>query len=133
MSSFLIGNLGLLLEELGADLPQEAEQVLVALREVGLLHGLDEFCCFKAFEGSRVEFRIHRVFSAEHYCSVCGTLQAGLVRDKCRQRGCGGILAPTIATSREAVSQAPYYPDDWCKADEAIEDRLDISMHKSER
>lgn len=102
MSFVFVGGLGLLFEKHGTEIPQSAQDVIVSLCEVGLLHGLDEFCCFKEFESSRIELRVHRRFSSEHHCSQCGVIQAGLVFEKCKEVGCGGILAPTSRAEEPA-------------------------------
>lgn len=126
MSSFFrIARFDVLAEELGGDLPENARRVFYSLFESGFFHTLDEFRCFKAFDSSRIEFRIHSLFSTEHHCSVCGSIQPGNTGHKCRVVGCGGILAPTSRAEPSGdPSEAPCGGEEY---------RLDISMHKSER
>lgn len=99
MSSFLIGDGGLVSDYLRENGHEEAADVLLRLCELGLFHTLDEFECFRDFNTGRYHVRIHGRFSTEHHCSVCGVIQAGTEGHKCVYSvvGCGGILSPTIS------------------------------------
>jgi len=116
LSFFYVGTLGFLQKKLGAEFPQAAEDVLMALCEVGFFHRLDKFCCFKELDSSRIEFCIHVRFSTELYCSVCGTIQPGYNGGKCREKyrdaenllvGCGGTISPTSRAEPKATPPKP--------------------------
>lgn len=116
MRSFFRGNLGLVGDFLRVNqhepsgFVESVEDFLCALREAGFLDGRDEFHGFADFDKGSYVFRIHGRFSAEHHCSVCGTIAAGTEGEKCRQVGCGGILAPTI--SRDPPQSGGALPSD---------------------
>lgn len=128
MRSFFRGDAVSVLEELcGSN--DEAFRLVSALAQAGLFHTLDKFEGFKQFETGRCIFRIHLEYSGPlldgYVCCIrCGMKQ----RYSYECSGCRGSLAPTISPPAKRVSPEPL--DIWPGL--AI-DRLDISMHKSER
>lgn len=125
MRSFFRGDVWAVCEQLGSG-DQVTADFCDVLLEKGLLHALDKFEGFAHTEEGIRKLRVHCVLHhPEHGRSG---IEVGI-----RKWGVGEYPSPTSRAERSDPSQAPYYPDDWCKADGPIEDRLDISMHKSER
>lgn len=131
MRSFFISGrdpfdvLGALLEKSGCTCAQSVRDVVDVALESGFFDGAQKFYGFHDFEHGVLEFGVHKFHSHDPWTGE-------VPPDVCYLEivGCGGKPPPAEPAARQGgVPPEPYYPDDWTKAEGAIE-RLDISMHK---